>query len=89
MAEIYGVCDEKFARVRELLSASIDRGDAVGASFALTVEGEMVIDLWGGHLDEARTQPWQQDTIVNVYSSTKTMSFLCALAASRPRPAGF
>ena len=78
MAEIYGVCDEKFARVRELLSASIDRGDDVGASFALTVEGEMVIDLWGGHLDEARAQPWQQDTIVNVYSSTKTMSFLCA-----------
>ena len=79
MAEIYGVCDEKFAGVRDLLSASIDRGDDVGASFAVTVEGEMVIDLWGGHLDEARTQPWQQDTIVNVYSSTKTMSFLCAL----------
>ena len=39
----------------------------------------MVVDLWGGHLDEARTQSWQQDTIVNVYSSTKTMSFLCAL----------
>jgi CubicO group peptidase (beta-lactamase class C family) len=79
MAEIQGICDEKFARVRDLLSDSIDRGDDVGASFALTIDGEMVIDLWGGHLDEARTRPWQLDSIVNVYSTTKTMSFLCAL----------
>ena len=50
MADVYGVCDEKFNGVRELLSASIDRGDDVGASFALTIEGEMVIDLWGGAL---------------------------------------
>ena len=39
----------------------------------------MVVDLWGGHLDEAASAHWQEDTLVNVYSTTKTMSFLCAL----------
>lgn len=79
MAEIQGYCDEKFAPVRDVLAQSIDDGNDLGASFAVTVEGEMVIDIWGGHLDPERTQPWQENTIVNVYSSTKTMSFLCAL----------
>jgi CubicO group peptidase (beta-lactamase class C family) len=55
-----------------------ERGD-VGASFAATVEGEYVIDLWAGYADADRTRPWEEDTIVNVYSSTKTMTFLTAL----------
>ncbi len=76
---VEGYCDEKFASVRELFASNIEEDRDVGASFALTVDGEMVIDIWGGHLDEGRTQPWQEDTIVNVYSTTKTMSFLCAL----------
>lgn len=79
VVEVEGYCDEKFANVRELFASNIEKDLDIGASFALTVDGEMVIDLWGGHLDEARTQPWQEDTIVNVYSTTKTMSFLCAL----------
>ena len=37
------------------------------------------LDLWGGYLDEAQVEPWQEDTIVNVWSTTKTMSFLCVL----------
>ncbi|MCZ6504320.1 MAG: serine hydrolase [Gammaproteobacteria bacterium] len=76
---VEGYCDEKFASVRELFASNIEEDRDVGASLALTIDGEMVIDIWGGHLDEGRTQPWQQDTIVNVYSTTKTMSFLCAL----------
>lgn len=79
MAEIQGFCDRKFAPVCDVLAKSIDQGQDLGASFAITIEGEMVVDIWGGHLDEHKTQPWFQDTIVNVYSSTKTMSFLCAL----------
>ena len=38
--------------------------------------GEMVVDIWGGHADENRTRPWDKDTIVNVWSTTKTMMFL-------------
>jgi CubicO group peptidase (beta-lactamase class C family) len=77
--EVQGYCDERFALVREEFERNFaERGD-VGASFAATLEGEFVVDLWAGHTDSARTHPWQRDTIVNVYSTTKTMSFLCAL----------
>lgn len=77
--EIAGICDEKFSKVRNILASSIESGDDVGVSFAVTIGGEMVVDLWGGHIDESASAPWQQDTLVNVYSTTKTMSFLCAL----------
>jgi CubicO group peptidase (beta-lactamase class C family) len=39
----------------------------------------MVVDIWGGHRDAAASEPWQEDTIVNVYSTTKTMAALCML----------
>ena len=79
MSDIAGVCDPKFSEARDILAASIDSGNDVGASFAVTIGGEMVVDIWGGQLDETASAPWQEDTIVNVYSTTKTMSFLCAL----------
>ena len=77
--EIHGQCDEKFARVRDAFAANFDNGLDVGASFAATVNGETVVDLWGGHADEAKTRAWERDTIVNVYSTTKTMTALTAL----------
>jgi len=77
--EIEGYCDEKFSQVRDVLAASLSKGEDLGASVAVFVNGEAVIDLWGGHIDEEMTKPWQKDTIINVYSTTKTMSFLCAL----------
>ena len=61
------------------LAASIESGGDIGASFAVYEHGKKVVDIWGGYLDEERTQLWQEDTIVNVYSTTKTMSFLCAM----------
>ena len=79
MGEIVGICDPKFSEVRDILAASIESGADTGVSFALTIGGEMVVDLWGGHLDSTASAPWQEDTLVNVYSTTKTMSFLCAL----------
>ena len=79
MGVISGICDEKFSEVRNLLAASIESGDDVGLSFAVTINGEMVVDLWGGYVDETASTPWQEDTLVNVYSTTKTTSFLCAL----------
>jgi len=42
------------------------------------VDGEMVVDLWAGHADAAHTRPWERDTIVNVYSTTKGMTAICA-----------
>ena len=77
--QIHGHCDARFARVRDAFEKNFtDRGD-IGACFAVTLEGEYVVDIWGGYQDRARSKPWQEDTIINVYSTTKTMTFLCAL----------
>jgi CubicO group peptidase (beta-lactamase class C family) len=74
-----GFVRDRFAAVRATFENNLASGADVGASFAATVNGEMVVDLWGGWADEARTRPWEKDTIVNVYSTTKTMTALCAL----------
>ena len=79
MTTLHGNCDQKFEPVREALQKNFAELGDVGASVAVSLEGEMVVDLWGGHRDEAKTLPWEEDTIVNVYSTTKTMAALCAL----------
>jgi CubicO group peptidase (beta-lactamase class C family) len=76
--EIHGTCDSRFEPVREAFLANFAAGDEVGATVAVTVNGEFAVDLWGGHTDAARTRPWQEDTIGNVWSCTKAMTALCA-----------
>ncbi|MBW8740453.1 MAG: beta-lactamase family protein [Streptomyces turgidiscabies] len=78
MVETFGTCTDQFAAVREALTASLNDKD-VGASVAVYLDGEPVVDLWGGHTDEARTALWERDTITNTWSTTKTMTALCAL----------
>jgi CubicO group peptidase (beta-lactamase class C family) len=78
-AEIHGECDERFEAVRDLLLGNLARGADVGASVAVTLDGNLVVDIWGGWADEDRTRPWERDTITNVWSTTKTMTALCAL----------
>ncbi|MGF7235352.1 MAG: serine hydrolase domain-containing protein [Frankia sp.] len=78
MAEIHGTCEDRFEEVRRTLAASLDGVD-VGASVAVYVDGQPAVDLWGGYTDTARTIPWRSDTITNVFSTTKTMTALCAL----------
>lgn len=80
MVDVQGYCNAPFEELSEVLSGSIDRGEDRGASIAVTVEGESVVDLWGGWADLEQTKPWQEDTIVNVWSTTKTMTSLSALA---------
>jgi CubicO group peptidase (beta-lactamase class C family) len=79
MAEIHGTFDERFGAVADVLSASLDAGDDVGASVAVYLEGEPVVDIWGGWVDAEHSAPWERDTITNVWSTTKTMTALCAL----------
>jgi CubicO group peptidase (beta-lactamase class C family) len=78
MAEVHGSCDDRFAGVREALAQQLDR-EELGASVAVDLDGETVVDLWGGYRDEARTQPWSEHTIVNVWSTTKCVLALAAL----------
>jgi CubicO group peptidase (beta-lactamase class C family) len=79
VAEIEGSCDDRFEALRSVLAGKLDAGDDLGASVAVTVDGEPVVDLWGGHTDVARTRRWERDTITNVWSTTKTMTSLAAL----------
>ena len=78
MADIQGSYDDLFTAVPSALAGMLDDGDA-GASVAVFVDGEPVVDVWGGFADADRTVPWQRDTITNVWSVTKTMTALCAL----------
>ena len=76
---VLGFSDDKFAAVSDLFEANLASGADLGASFTATVDGETVVDLWGGWADAAKTRPWERDTLVNVYSTTKTMTALTAL----------
>lgn len=77
--KINGFCDEQFERVKNAFVRNFKSDLEVGASFAATINGKFVIDIWAGHADAAKTSPWEQDTIVNVYSTTKVMTVLCTL----------
>jgi CubicO group peptidase (beta-lactamase class C family) len=79
MADVSGSCDGRFEAVRQVLSECLDSGEELGASVVLDLDGDVVIDMWGGYRDEAQTQPWVSDTIANVWSTTKTVTSLAAL----------
>jgi len=79
MADIHGRCDGRFEAVRSALAQNLDSGEELGASLVLDIDGDIVIDMWGGFCDEARTIPWGEHTITNVWSSTKTVTSLAAL----------
>lgn len=76
---VHGFCDERFAKARTAFENNLTSGADVGASFCSTIEGQTVVDLWGGYRDAAGTVPWEKNTIINVYSTTKTMTALTAL----------
>ncbi len=76
--EIHGTCDPGFEPVREAFAGNFEGGLELGASVAVTVDGRPVVDIWAGDAD-ASGRPWQRDTSVNVYSTTKTMAGLCML----------
>lgn len=73
-----GACHERFEKVRELFEAAFARGDEVGASVAVSLEGETIVDLWGGHKDAARSDPWRRDTLVKVASTSKAITAFLA-----------
>jgi CubicO group peptidase (beta-lactamase class C family) len=78
MAQIEGSCDSRFARVKAAFAENFDQRNEYGAAVAVSIDGKMVVDLWGGHADRARTRPWARDTIVTVFSTTKGMTAICA-----------
>lgn len=77
--DISGSCAGSLGAVKDAFSNNFSRNGDIGASVAVVKDGELVVDLWGGHQDVARTIPWTRDTIINVFSTTKTMSCLALL----------
>ncbi|WP_225827450.1 serine hydrolase domain-containing protein [Streptomyces naphthomycinicus] len=77
-ARIHGHCDPGFTAVREAFEENFRARGELGAAVAVTVAGKTVVDLWGGWADAARTRPWERDTVVNVWSTTKGPVALCA-----------
>lgn len=78
LAQVHGHCDPRFAAVRTAFEENFRERGELGAAVAVTVDGETVVDLWGGWADAARTRPWERDTLVNVWSTTKGPVALCA-----------
>jgi CubicO group peptidase (beta-lactamase class C family) len=76
---IEGFATKKFEAVKTAFATNFADGHDVGASVAIVHQGEIVVDLWGGHTDVAKTQEWQRDTLINVWSTTKTMAALCVV----------
>jgi len=77
--EIQGICEPRYEAVKDAFTKNFAEGMEVGASFAVTINGEYVIDIWGGYKDQEKTQPWEKDTICNVYSTTKVPTVLCTM----------
>ena len=69
-----GTCSARFDPLRELFAAKLESGEDLGASLVVNIDGEVVVDLWGGWSDLARTIPWTENTITNVFSTTKTIN---------------
>src|ERR1700750_913485 len=79
MTDIHGFANKGFEQVRETFENNFTKMGDLGASYCVTKNGETVVDLWGGYADAAKTKPWEKDTLINVYSTTKTMTALTAL----------
>jgi CubicO group peptidase (beta-lactamase class C family) len=76
---IHGRCDDAFARVRDAFAENFVAEGEIGAAFAVRLGGRTVVDLWGGHRDDARRTPWERDTLVNAYSVGKAFVAMLAL----------
>ncbi|MGH3208387.1 MAG: serine hydrolase domain-containing protein [Trebonia sp.] len=76
---LHGQLDARFEPLRDVLEVSLGSTADCGLSLVVDVDGRTVVDVYGGFVDEARTRPWEQDTIVNVWSTTKTVTSLAVL----------
>ncbi|TSB22709.1 beta-lactamase family protein, partial [Streptomyces benahoarensis] len=73
-----GACAPGFEGVRTAFERNFTAHGDLGAAVAVLLDGVPVVDLWGGYADAARTRRWERDTLVNVYSTSKGMTALCA-----------
>jgi CubicO group peptidase (beta-lactamase class C family) len=84
MADVHGFAKPGYEPVAAAFRRNVDEGHEVGAACAVSVGGELVVDLWAGTRDPARSLPWEEDTLVNMFSTTKGVSSI-ALAHAHSR----
>lgn len=76
---VNGSCSPKFDRVRDLVQERLNLGEELGLSLCVNIDGENVLDIWGGHANEDKSRPWEEDTLTVVWSSSKVITSLAAL----------
>lgn len=77
MNPVAGTCAPEFDAVRDAFEQNFaDRGE-IGAAVAVWVEGDLVVNLWGGHADAGETRPWRQDTLASIFSGSKGLTSTC------------
>ena len=76
---VNGYCDERFVEAKKIFEESIASGFELGCAITLEIKGKVVLDLWGGYVNLDKTEEWKEDTIVNVFSTTKGMAAICLL----------
>ncbi len=77
---VAGVCDPAFAEVAHAFRENFRARNELGAALCVRLGGRVVVDMWGGHRDADRAEPWQRDTLVNVYSVGKGIASMLVLA---------
>jgi len=81
---VQGICDSRFAGVRDAFVENFHARGEIGASVSVTLDGKSVVDLWGGLADPVDRRPWGEDTVCVVFSCTKGATALTAhVAAAR------
>jgi len=76
--KIEGEVDKGFENVRKAFAENFEKRGELGGAVTMVIDGRPVVDLWGGYADKAKSRPWNRDTLVNVYSTTKGMTATCA-----------
>jgi CubicO group peptidase (beta-lactamase class C family) len=78
MTEIHGTVEPGFEKVQAAFQKNFDEGKEIGAAFSAYHRGKKVVDLWGGVADPDTGAPWNEDTIILVFSTTKGATAICA-----------
>ena len=78
MTEVYGEVSQGYEAVAEAFSNNFQQFEELGAAFCLYVEGESVVDIWGGVADVNSGRPWERDTLQLHFSTTKGLAAICA-----------
>ena len=86
---IHGWNDPRFDRVRDAFADNFESHGDIGASVAVYLHGEPVVDLWGGWYTPEREREWDRNTLVNVFSTTKGLTAFCAHRTGRRRTARY